>query len=309
VRPVQISACQFAVERIASFNDFRARVTWFLEQVPRDSHYVLFPELFTVGLLTTYPNSDKLSAADLIRIEEFTPQYKDLFRAAARDRNQFIVAGSHLERHGDRYFNVAHIFTPDGRDIAHKKTHIFPAESGWQTSEGDELQVWELGPAKVGLSVCYEGEIPEVSRILAVGGAEIILCPSFTFTERGFWRVRHCAQARCIENQIYFVHCCTVGHPGAPLPDGFGRSSILSPCDTAWPANGIVAEAETNRAMVVTGRVDIDELYVNRKTGAATTFNDRIRREPMYRKYDPYRTERQESSKAPSAGRGETAHA
>ncbi len=289
VRSAQISACQFPIERISGFGDFRSRVDWFLEQVPRDSHYVLFPELFTVGLLTTYRDSASLSTADLTRIDEFTEQYKTLFQERARTRGQIIVAGSHLERHQDRYYNVAHIFTPDGRDIAHKKTHIFPAESQWKTLEGDEVEVWELGPAKVGLAVCYEAEIPEVCRILAVKGAEIILCPSFTFAEPGFWRVRHCAQARCIENQIYFVHCCTIGHPGAPLPDGFGRSSILSPCDVLWPANGIVAEAETNQPVVITGRVNLDHIYENRRTGAATTFNDRIRRADLYRKYDPYR--------------------
>ncbi|MEH7336479.1 nitrilase-related carbon-nitrogen hydrolase [Neobacillus drentensis] len=140
------------------------------------------------------------------------------------------------------------------------------------------------------LAVCYEAEIPEVSRILSANGAEIIFCPSYTFTEAGFWRVRHCAQARAIENQVYFVHCPTVGEPGAPLPNGFGRSSILSPCDLAWMPNGIVAEAETNKHTVVTGTVDIDELYENRKTGAATTFVDRTRREDVYSKYEPYKS-------------------
>ena len=53
MRTVQISACQFPVERMSSFYDFRRRVEGVLEQVPRDSHYVIFPELFTVGLLTT----------------------------------------------------------------------------------------------------------------------------------------------------------------------------------------------------------------------------------------------------------------
>ena len=289
MRTVQISACQFPVERMSSFDDFRRRVEGFLEQVPRDSHYVIFPELFTVGLLTTYPNADRLTAANLTRIDEFTDEYKQLFRQAARVRGQFIVAGSHLERHDNRYFNVAHIFTPEGQDIAHKKTHIFPAEGEWETSEGDDLEVWKLGPATVGVAVCYEAEIPEVSRILAVKGAEIILCPSYTFSEFGFWRVRHCAQARCVENQIYFTHCCTIGHPGAPLPDGFGRSSILSPCDTPWTPNGIVAEAETNWPMVVTGKVDVDTLYENREKGVAPTFRDRTRRADLYRKYEPYR--------------------
>jgi predicted amidohydrolase len=273
---------------MSSFVDFRRRVQGFLDQVPAESHYVIFPELFTVGLLTTYPNAERLSAAALTRIDEFTAEYHDLFRQAARGRGQFIVAGSHLERHGERYFNVAHVFTPDGKDLTHKKTHIFPAEAQWHTAEGDDLEVWQLGPAKVGVSVCYEAEIPEVSRILALKGAEIILCPSYTFTEFGFWRVRHCAQARCVENQIYFAHCCTIGHPGAPLPDGFGRSSILSPCDVAWTPNGIVAEAETNRPMVVTGTVEIEALYENRKKGAAPTFHDRSRRADVYRKYAPY---------------------
>jgi predicted amidohydrolase len=214
-----------------------------------------------------------------------------LFHQIATSRKQFVLAGSHLEKHGDLYFNVAHLFTPEGHELTHKKTHIFPAESQWQTTEGDTLEVWDVGPAKVGVAICYETEIPEVCRILAYNGAEIILCPSFTFAEAGFWRVRHCAQARCIENQIYLVHCCTIGDAGAPLPPGYGRSSILSPCDKAWNPNGIVAEATTNKQMVITASVDLDPLYENRKTGAATTFHDRIRRAPMYKQYAPYKSE------------------
>ena len=289
---IKISACQFPIAR-GGFDDFRARVEAAMAEVPRDSDWVLFPELFTVGLVTVYP--DAASVADLTRIVEFTPRYRELFHQIATSRKQFVLAGSHLEKHGERYFNVAHLFTPDGRELTHKKTHIFPAESRWQTTEGDTLEVWDLGPAKAGIAICYEAEIPEVSRILAYNGAEVILCPSFTFSEAGFWRVRHCAQARCIENQIYFVHCCTIGNAGAPLPPGYGRSSILSPCDQPWNANGIVAEATTNKQMVVTASIDIDPLYENRKTGAATTFHDRTRRAPMYNQYPPYGPESAES--------------
>lgn len=290
MRKVKITACQFRVEKVASFDEFQQQVENLMNQVPSDSDYVLFPELFTVGLLGSFPNQEDLTAADLIKIDEYTPQYKELFSNIAKSRQQVIIAGSHLERRGDEYFNIAYIFDQDGSHVEHKKTHIFPAESGWQTSEGDDLDVYEIGPAKIGLAVCYESEIPEVSRILSVNGAEIIFCPSFTFTEAGFWRVRHCAQARAIENQVYFVHCPTVGEPGEPLPNGYGRSSILSPCDSAWNPNGIVAESETNVETVVTGTVDIDELYENRKTGAATTFVDRTRREDVYTKYEPFKS-------------------
>lgn len=290
MREVKITACQFSVKKVASFDGFQQQVKNLMAQVPMDSDYVLFPELFTVGLLGCFPNQRELTAADLIKIDKYTPQYKELFRNIAKSRQQAIIAGSHLERRGDEYFNIAYIFDKDGSHVEHKKTHIFPAESGWNTSEGNELNVYDIGPAKIGLAVCYESEIPEISRILSVNGAEIIFCPSFTFTEAGFWRVRHSAQARAIENQVYFVHCPTVGKPGFPLPNGYGRSAILSPCDRLWNPNGVVAESETNIETVLTGTVNIDALYENRKTGAATTFVDRTRREDVYTKYEPYKS-------------------
>ncbi|TQR12311.1 carbon-nitrogen hydrolase family protein [Psychrobacillus soli] len=290
MKEVKITACQFRIEKVSSFAEFQNQVEELISQVPSDSDYVIFPELFTVGLLASFPDAEELTAADLIKIDEYTPQYKTFFSNLAKDRQQIIIAGSHLERREDKYYNIAYIFDKDGSFVEHKKTHIFPAEANWQTSEGDSLEVYSIGPAKIGLAVCYEAEIPEVSRILSINGAEIIFCPSFTFTKAGFWRVRHCAQARAIENQVYFVHCPTVGEPGSPLPNGYGRSSILSPCDNPWTPNGIVAESEINTHTIVTGTVDLDELYQNRKTGAATTFLDRTRRENLYTKYEPFKS-------------------
>lgn len=288
MQEIQISVCQFRLERYKSFDDFKKQVEGLLDDVPRDSDYVTFPELFTLGLMTTYPEAEKLPVSEYIRVDEFTSNYRSLFSEVAVQREQIIIAGSHLKRRGSKYYNTCHIFTPEGKEIEHKKSHIFPAEADWNTSEGDDLEVYDLGPAKFGVAICYEAEIPEISRILAVNGADIVFCPSYTFTEYAFWRVRHCAQARAIENQIYFVHCCTVGKPGLPLSDGFGRSSILSSCDTPWTRNGIVVEAETNKNTVITGKVDLDALYENREKGVASTFRDRTRRAEVYGKYKPY---------------------
>lgn len=290
-REVHIAACQFRVERLNSFSDFEKQVLTLLNKVPDKTDYAVFPELFTVGLLTLEQDYENLSVAELVRIEKYTEQYRHLFRREAIDRGLNIIAGSHLERRRNSYLNTAHIFTADGRELTHEKTHIFPAEANWSTGEGDELQVIEnVGPAKIAIETCYEAEIPELSRIHALMGAELIICPSFTFTEYGFWRVRYCAQARCIENQIYFTHCCTAGEPGGPLPNGYARSSILTPCDTPWNPNGIVAQAETNQHTVITGAVDLDVLHKNRQDGAAPTFRDRTRREEIYSKYPPYAT-------------------
>ncbi|MDO5604096.1 MAG: carbon-nitrogen hydrolase family protein [Paracoccus sp. (in: a-proteobacteria)] len=284
-RNVTISACQYLVRPIRDFDEFRQRVRGLLDQA-KGSDLVLFPELFTIELFTTLPDWRDRPIADLVEIDKFTPDYKALFAEEARARGQHIVAGSHLMAVGDGFENLGHIFSPDGAVFAHSKTHIFPAEANWSTSEGDRMEAVQLPFAKVGFNICYETEIPECAAALAEQGVEIILCPSATFTEQGFWRVRHCAQSRCIENQVYHVHCCLGGTPGGPLPDGWAKSSVLSPCDLIWsnPA-GIVAEAEANREMVITGTVDIEKLYENRETGAATTFRDRRRRAHLYREW------------------------
>ncbi|SUG31495.1 putative hydrolase [Salmonella enterica subsp. arizonae] len=114
-------------------------------------------------------------------------------------------------------------------------------------------------------------------------GVELVLTPSATFTEQGFWRVRHCCHSRCIENQIYLVHCCLGGNPGGPLPGCWARSSILSPCDVVWKnPEGIIAEAHVNKEDVISGEINLDVLYENRLEGAATTFKDRRRKAGIY---------------------------
>ena len=233
-----------------------------------------------------------LPASELTRIHawgntRYTEDYRRLFESEARERGQHIAAGSHLEKKDGRYLNVAYLYGPDGLVHCHDKTHIFPAEAEWHTEEGDTIEMVELPFARVGFNVCYEAEIPECAASLAEQGAEIILCPSFTFTEHGFWRVRHCAQARAVENQVYVVHCGGSAElpAGGPLPSPWGRSAILSPCDTPWDApNGVVAEAPApNIETVVRGEVDLDRLHENRESGAAPTFRDRRRRAGLYR--------------------------
>ncbi|MET9306609.1 carbon-nitrogen hydrolase family protein [Streptomyces cellulosae] len=278
---VSIAAINFLVRPVHDFDEFAQHVRGLLDQA-EGADLVLLPELFTVELFTTEPTWRTDDIADLTRVDAYTDDYRALFTEEARRRGQHIAAGSHLMKRGDRHLNVAGLFTPEGTVHEHEKTHIFPGEAAWSTSEGDELKAIDLPFAKVGFAVCYEAEIPEVSSSLAEQGAEIILCPSYTFTEHGFWRVRHCAASRAIENQVYFVHCSTGGSPGAPLPNGWTRSSILGPCDQPWAANGVIAEAGENTETLARGVVDLDALRRNREDGAATTFRDRRRRAGTY---------------------------
>ncbi len=284
VRKVSIAACQFVIKPVKNFDAFAAQCVALLDKA-KGADLVLFPELFTLALFTTFDDWRNRPLQELVKVDVYTQAFRDFFAEQARQRKQVIVAGSHLEKKRGGYFNVAYVYGPNGLIYMHDKTHIFPAESAWFTREGNTMEAFDLPFARVGFNVCYETEIPECASTLVEQGAEIILCPSFTFSEFGFWRVRHCAQARAIENQIYFVHCATGGKlPKGPMPNGWTRSSILGPCDQPWSApNGVIAEARTNVQMVLRGVVDLDKLHHNRDTGVAPTFRDRRRRADVYR--------------------------
>jgi predicted amidohydrolase len=283
-RTLSLAACQFEIRPVRDFEEFAGHVRALLDGA-RGADLVLFPELFTIELFTSLAGWQKAPLSDLPHIDRYTRDYRDLFVHEARTRGQVILAGSHLVQAGGHPLNVAHLFEPSGRVHVHAKTHIFPAESAWGSGEGDALEPVDLGFAHVGVAICYEAEIPECASSYAERGVEVVLCPSFTLTEHGFWRVRHCAQARAIENQVYVAHCCAIGAPGAPLPGGWGRSSILSPCDVPWPADGVLAQAEPNRESVIRAELDLDALFANRQTGAAPTFRDRRRRAGLYRQW------------------------
>lgn len=290
---VQISTAQFEVKLVKSFDEFQQQVEELIAKAPLESDYVCFPELFTIGLVGTFEEElgRPLEQADLPLVDKFTEDFKQLFSRLAKERKQIIIAGSHLEQREDKFYNITYIFDEEGEIVGeHAKTHIFPAESGWNTSEGEELNVFDVGPVKIGIANCYESEIPEISRILAMNGADIIFSPSYTFAEAGFWRVRHCSQARAIENQTYHVHVPTVSVEDGPIPSGYGCSSIISPCDSGWSPNGVVVESERNTANVATGVVNMNQLFENRKSGAATTYHDRTRRAELYKKYEPYKS-------------------
>ena len=286
-RLVRVSLCQLITRVVQDFGDYRLHVRSLLDQCA-DADLVILPEYATLELFTVNPRWQSLTFTNLgEELDQFTADYRDLFRAEAKARGQFICAGTHIMRLNGAIYNVAHLFEPTGALHTHAKTHIFPGEREWRSCEGETMDVVTLPFARVGFNVCYELEIPECTNTLVEKGIEIVLSPSATFSEAGFWRVRHCAQARAIENQIYVVHCSIGGNLGAPMPNAWAQSSVVGPCDFAWtnPA-GVIAEARANVEQVIAATLDLDKLAENRISGSATTFKDRRRRADLYAQWE-----------------------
>jgi len=282
----RLAICQFGLRDTTSYEEMQQHL---LEQceaaLQSRPDLVLFPEFTTFGLLAMGGSDLKykdLSRAVREHLAAFTSTYESLFSKLARESGTVIAGGSHWIQPdpGGPGYNTAHLFFPDGRIERQKKNHLFPGETDWGTATFDGLAIYDIGPAKVGLMTCYDSEFPEVGRHFMLAGANIVLCPSATYTERGFYRVRRCCAARAVENQFYVVECHQVGALSVPVDQvftGFGRSAILCPIDDKTGVNdGVLLEAQAgDREMVIHGEVDLDILQASRESSEATILKDR----------------------------------
>jgi len=133
----------------------------------------------------------------------------------------------------------------------------------------------DCGP--VGVLICYDVEFPELPRILAGQGMRILFVPFLTDTQNAYWRVRHCARARAIENECYVAIAGSVGNlPRVENMDiQFAQSVVFTPCDFSFPTNGIKGEATPNTEMILVADVDIELLHELHAHGAVRNLKDR----------------------------------
>ena len=122
-------------------------------------------------------------------------------------------------------------------------------------------------------------EYPELPRILAQMGMQILLVPFWTDTKNGYLRVRRCAQARAIENECYVAISGSVGNlPRVENMDiQYSQSAIFTPSDFAFPHDAIAAEATPNTEMTLLADVDLDLLKELRKLGSVRNLESRRR--------------------------------
>jgi predicted amidohydrolase len=225
-------------------------------------------------LATALGPANTLDAA-IGAVTRLVPHLDDVHRSLALGHGVTIVAGSFLECTSEGIYNVAHVFGPGGKMARYAKLMPTPWEREVAAVRGgSELVVLDTGGARVGLAICYDIEFPLIGRALAEAGAEIILAPSNTETAWGYWRVRTGAMARALENQLYTVHCPTVGE--APdvvaCPVNVGAAGIFAPSDRGFPPGGIVALGEMNRAQWLHADVDLELLAEVRERGGVQTY-------------------------------------
>jgi predicted amidohydrolase/GNAT superfamily N-acetyltransferase len=278
-RRVRIAAVQYLLRPISCFDDFAHQVEFFVRSAKDyKAHFVLFPEFFTMQLLS-YIN-EPAPALAVRRLARMAPQYEELFLRLSQETGIYIIGGTHPVFQRGKVFNAAHLFTPNGQVFRQKKVHLTPTESGpYQLSRGHGLYLYHTDFGNIAILICYDVEFPEVARVMAEAGAEILFIPSCTDGREGFCRVRYCAQARAIENQIYVAVTGTVGNlPLVPyMATNYGQAAILTPSDYFFARDGIAAEGTINQEQMIVADVDLDLLDEQRVNGSVIPLQDLIK--------------------------------
>lgn len=277
---VRVATVQYLQRAIKSFDEFAQISRYFVGTVADNkSDFVLFPELFTVQLLSL--ESEHLKPIDaMARLATYTDRFKELFEQLAIKYNVNIIGGSTPTRMEDGTVqNVAYVFLRDGSVHEQPKIHPTPDERHWwDIKGGHSLSAINTDCGPIGVLICYDSEFPELARhLVANQGANILFVPYSTEERQGHLRVRYCSQARAVENQCYVVTAGNVGNlPKVQNMDiHYAQSAILTPCDFPFARDGIAADTTPNVEMIAFADLELDTLVAARTSGTVLNLKDR----------------------------------
>jgi predicted amidohydrolase len=203
---------------------------------------VVLPETCTTGFAPGIGVHELWDILDPIPGEQTAPLH-----AVAAETGVHLVYGAYAR--GPRsgvVFNCAVLVGPDGTQLGiYNKTHPFCTEivtgGGWVTP-GDDVCVVETDLGRIGLMICFDGDFPELARITALKGAEILARPSALLRSADIWELTN--RARAYDNHVFVIGSNATGSdPAGTLY--FGNSMIVS------PVAEVLARASTYEQWVV----------------------------------------------------------
>lgn len=274
---IRLGLIQWQMRLFESIDAFYDQVEFFVDTVSDyGADFILFPEFFNTPLMSPY--NDLPERLAMMKLAEHTNDIIEKIQQLAVSYNVNIISGSMPLLEGTKLYNVTYLCHRNGKLDQYRKIHITPNESKYYGMVGgSEVKVFDTDCGKVGLLICYDVEFPELSRILADQGMQILFVPFMTDTQNGYIRVRACAQARAIENECYVAIAGSVGNlPRVNNMDiQYSQSAVFTPSDFAFPNNAVKAEATPNTEMVLIADVDLYALRDLHEYGTVKTMKDR----------------------------------
>ncbi len=272
---VQVSSVQFAAAWFEREKNAERMQQFAREAARAGSELIVFPEYSNIGQCPPLEDTwsfDKKNDAVLSYVKAAEPipgPTTDALAEVARSHGVYIVVGivqAHPVMAGLLY-NSAALIGPSGVVGVHHKMHIAGMERFFFIA-GESSDVYQTRIGNIGMQICYDTRFPELGRIQALKGAEIICAISANGAgERPYLEMdKYRADCRAQENGVYFISCCLSGQQGDTRY--VGHSSI------ARPGGGIMASSESDAEEVLTVQCSNDEILRVRSTFAGV-FRDR----------------------------------
>ena len=211
---INAAAIQFTVKQ----GDVDANLAYVREALVRvaaqGANLALLPEMWSSGF--SYKNLNELA----LRTQGIVDELLELSA-----RLKLVIIGSMPEPNGDKVFNAVYVIDNGSLAGVYRKMHLFSLLGEERAfSGGDSWLLAETSIGKVGVIICYDLRFPELSRRLAVEGAQVICVPAqWPKPRQEHWRTL--LRARAMENQLFIVACNACGIIGKL--DFFGMSMII----------------------------------------------------------------------------------
>ncbi|MBZ9556613.1 MULTISPECIES: carbon-nitrogen hydrolase family protein [unclassified Modicisalibacter] len=283
-RTIDVATAQYPIDALRDFDEFRAKAErWVQNAVNHGADLLVLPEYGGMELASLLPPDvrDDLHA-QLDALQALRDAAIATWRALVERHGVTLLAPSMPWRVAPgRYVNRAWLLAPGHADFQDKQIMTRFERGPWGISPGDPdtdgaLKVFDTPVGRLGVLICYDSEFPLLARSLVEAGAELLLVPSCTDTEAGYHRVRWCAQARAIEQQVAVIHSPTNGEAlWSPAVDvNVGRAAVYTPCDQGFPPDGVLTRAHDDTPGWQFARLDLDAIAALRESGQVDNHND-----------------------------------
>ncbi len=225
--------------------------------------YVQTPEM--TGAL----QRNRKALAEILRQEQDDPVVSAAQRLASELGIYLHVGSTAIDRGDGMLANRGYLFSPDGSKlVSYDKIHMFDVDlangESWRESAvytpGEQAKTISLPMAELGFAICYDVRFPELFRLQAVSGVEVMSLPAAFTRQTGeaHWHVL--LRARAIENGMFVVAAAQAGlHEDGR--ETYGHSMIIDPWGKVLAEAGpigeavIVADLDTSQVATARGRI------------------------------------------------------
>ncbi len=233
-----------------------------------EADLVVLPELWSSG----YVFSSHAEVAALAEDARRGVTARRLHAAARRERRHYIAGFPEVAR--GRHYNSALLVGPSGVRAVYRKLHLFEREREWFSPGNLPLAVHRVGPARVGMLICFDWRFPEAARVLALLGADVIAHPSNLV----FPNAQEAMRVRALENRVYTVTANRTGTERRPggVVRFTGRSQAVD------PGGRVLARAGVRERVATAVECDLAASRDKRLTARTPIFSNR--RPELYRR-------------------------